>query len=154
MAEFLKIVNFKSEGDEPYEFEYSDAKSTIFNVKQFINDEESLDLEEEDLKLINIYWLCVALQDDVLVKDLLEQKAELYVSLPQFAEITATGNTFILLNWILVGVLWAPTFVCFQVKLLSSPRQKTFLDERPKGLCHWILDPLKNSGFLTAESLL
>ena len=127
MAEFLKIVNFKSEGDEPYEFEYSDAKSTIFNVKQFINDEESLDLGEEDLKFINIYWLCVALQDDILVKDLLDQKAELYVSLPQFAEITATGNTFILLSWI-----FATPFYLFSGETIVFSKTKNFFGRTTK----------------------
>ena len=92
MADYLQIVNFKSEDEEPFEFECSDEKATILDVKQFINEEESLGLT--DLTGIKIYWLFVALQDDVLVKDLLDEKAELYVSLPQFASIEATGKTF------------------------------------------------------------
>ena len=96
--ECLKIVNFKSDDEEPpFKFECSDDKSTVLDVKKFINDEEALDLE--DLTTIKIYWLFGILQDDVLVKDLLDQKAELYVSLPQFAEITSTGNTLTLLKF-------------------------------------------------------
>ena len=96
--ECLKIVNFKSDDEEPpFEFECSDDKSTVLDVKKFINDEEALDLE--DLTTIKIYWLFGILQDDVLVKDLLDQKAELYVSLPQFAEITSTGNTLTILKF-------------------------------------------------------
>ena len=96
--ECLKIVNFKSDDEEPpFEFECSDDKSTVLDVKKFINDEEALDLE--DPTSIKIYWLFGILQDDVLVKDLLDQKAELYVSLPQFAEITSTGNTLTLLKF-------------------------------------------------------
>ena len=118
--ECLKIVNFKSDDEEPpFEFECSDDKSTVLDVKKFINDEEALDLE--DLTTIKIYWLFGILQDDVLVKDLLDQKAELYVSLPQFAEITATGNTFILLSWI-----FATPFYLFSGETIVFSKTKNF----------------------------
>ena len=124
MANYLQIVNFKSEDEEPFEFECSDEKSTIFDVKQFINEEESLGLT--DLTGIKIYWLFVALQDDVLVKDLLDKKAELYVSLPQFASIEATGKTLFL---VFARVKYTVIVISiFKVKLLSSPKPKIFLE--------------------------
>ena len=124
MANYLQIVNFKSEDEEPFEFECSDEESTIFDVKQFINEEESLGLT--DLTGIKIYWLFVALQDDVLVKDLLDKKAELYVSLPQFTSIEATGKTLFL---VFARVKYTVIVISiFKVKLLSSPKPKIFLD--------------------------
>ena len=124
MANYLQIVNFKSEEEEPFEFECSDEESTILDVKQFINEEESLGLT--DLTGIKIYWLFVALQDDVLVKDLLDKKAELYVSLPQFASIEATGKTLFL---VFARVKYTVIVISiFKVKLLSSPKPKIFLE--------------------------
>ena len=127
--ECLKIVNFKSDDEEPpFEFECSDDKSTVLDVKKFINDEEALDLE--DPTSIKIYWLFGILQDDVLVKDLLDQKAELYVSLPQFAEITSTGNTLTILkfadflcNWHFFFFL-DETFVFSKTKGLFGTRKR------------------------------
>ena len=96
MSDKLKIFNFKSE--KILEFPCKDDTSNIRNVKQFIDDEESMALS--DLSRIQVFWLFSALPvpDDVLVKDLLDQKAELYYFLPQLAKVQATGsgNTFIL----------------------------------------------------------
>ena len=68
----------------------------------------------------------MALQDDVLVKDLLDKKAELYVSLPQFASIEATGKTLLL---VFARVKYTVIVISiFKVKLLSSPKPKIFLE--------------------------
>merc|ERR1712062_498108 len=82
MARSLKIISFTSEDNaEPYEFEFTDDKSTILDVKKFIKRKEALVLGDEEVKLIKIFWLVVPLPDELLVKDLLDQKAEpeLYV---------------------------------------------------------------------------
>ena len=91
----LEIIDFKSEvGEKPYEFEWSDDKATILDVKEYINQKEGLD----DVTNIQIYWFFMLLQDDIKVKDLLDQKKaelELYVSLPQFGPITSTRDTIV-----------------------------------------------------------
>ena len=104
MAKSLKIINFTSEDNaEPYEFEFTDDKSTILDVKKFINRKDALALDDEGVKLIEIFWLVVPLPDEILVKDLLDQKAEpdLYVRLPHAADVTVnvsnqpSGKNFI-----------------------------------------------------------
>ena len=93
MAKYLRIFNFTSE-EPPYQFDYNDATSTILDVKKFINKYDHLGRETlSEISEIKIYWMFVALQDDVLVKDLLDQDAELYALLPEFGPITATGIT-------------------------------------------------------------
>ena len=92
MADHLKIFNFKNE-KEPYTFKFSDDKSTILDVKKFIKDKERLTVT--DLSTMKIYWWIVPMPDDVLVKDLIEKEAELYVLLPQMAKITASGKNFV-----------------------------------------------------------
>ena len=91
----LQIIDFKSEeGEKPYEFEWSDDKATILDVKEFINQKDGLD----DVTNIKIYWFFMLLQDDIKVKDLLDQEKadlELYVSLPQFGPIVSTRDTIV-----------------------------------------------------------
>merc|ERR1712062_865676 len=57
---------------------------------------------DEEVKLIKIFWLVVPLPDELLVKDLLDQKAEpeLYVRLPHAADVTVnvsnqSGEAFV-----------------------------------------------------------
>ena len=95
MAKRLQLIDFKSQGDEkPLEYDCKDDKATILDVKRFVDEEEGLMLK--DLTKIQIYWLFAPLQDDVSVKDLLDQNVtELYVSLPQYASITSNVETMV-----------------------------------------------------------
>ena len=47
MADYLKIVNFKSEDEEPFEFECIDEKSTILDVKQAIYKEKRFEYRDD-----------------------------------------------------------------------------------------------------------
>ena len=100
----LEIIDFKSKGEDPLTFEPLDDKATILDVKRFVNQQEGLALESDDeMTGIKIYWFFVLLQDDVKVKDLLDQKEaelELYYSLPQYncsgAGGPPTGETMVI----------------------------------------------------------
>ena len=136
MSDKLKIFNFKSE--KILEFPCKDDTSNIRNVKQFIDDEESMALS--DLSRIQVFWLFSALPvpDDVLVKDLLDQKAELYYLLPQLAKVQATGsgNTFILdMAWTFEGVLWAPSFHLFSGETMVFSKTKNFFGRTTEKRC-------------------
>ena len=98
MAKRLQLIDFKSQGDEkPLEFDCTDGNATILDVKRFVDKEEGLKLK--DLTKIQLYWLFAPLQDDVSVKDLLEQNVtEVYVSLPQYANITATSDEIVVFS--------------------------------------------------------
>ena len=62
--------------------------------------------------------------------------------------ITSTGNIFNELDFCLfIGFI-----LNFQMKLLSFPKPKLFL-ERRKNACHYFVDPLNASRFLNVESL-
>ena len=95
MAKRLQLIDFKSQGDEkPLEFDCSDENATILDVKRVIDKEEGLKLK--DLSKITIYWQFALLQDDISVKDLLDQNvSELNFSLPQYASITSDKETMV-----------------------------------------------------------
>ena len=95
MAKRLQLIDFKSQGDEkPLEFDCTDGNPTILDVKRFVDKKEGLKLK--DLTTIQLYWLFAPLQDDVSVKDLLEQNVtELYVSLPQYASMTTNEDIMV-----------------------------------------------------------
>ena len=139
MSDYLKVFDSKSE--ETFEFPCSDGKSNILDVKKFIKAEEALS-ENLDPSRIKIFWLFAALPDDVLVKDLLDQKAELYVSLPQLVQVQATGsgNTFILLKWrrrmwTFAGVLWAPSLYLFLGDTMVFSKTKNFFGRVTERRC-------------------
>ena len=95
MAKRLQLIDFKSQGDdEPLEFDCSDGNATILDVKKVIDELEGLKLK--DLTKIKIYWEFTPLQDDVFVKDLLDQNiTELNFSLPQYGLFASNKETII-----------------------------------------------------------
>ena len=89
MTKRLQLIDFKAQdGEKPLEFACNVGNATILDVKQFINDKEGLKLT--NLTKILIYWVFAPLQDDISVKDLLDQNVtELHYSLPQAAWISS-----------------------------------------------------------------